>query len=162
MYKLKAASLVAGEPRNFATNVLTIAVPPENPAKISSFGDLAKPGVNVVICAPQVPCGAATEKVEAATGTMLKPVSEESAVTDVLGKVVSGEADAGLVYVTDARGAAGKVKAIPFDESAKAVTTYPIATVGASTHKELAAEFIDLVNGAEGQEVLATAGFGRP
>jgi molybdate transport system substrate-binding protein len=162
MDKLKAASLVDGKPENFATNVLTIAVPPDNPAGISSFTDLARPGTTVVVCAPQVPCGAATEKVEAAAGTTLAPASEESAVTDVLGKVVSGEADAGLVYVTDAKAAAGKVKAIAFDESAAAVNTYPIATVGSSMHKELAARFIDLVNGAEGRRVLAAAGFGRP
>jgi molybdate transport system substrate-binding protein len=162
MDKLKAASLVAGEPEDFATNVLTIAVPPDNPANISSFADLARPGVTVVVCAPQVPCGAATEKVEAATGTTLKPASEESAVTDVLGKVISGEADAGLVYVTDAQGAAGKVKSVPFQESGEAVNTYPIATVGTSAHQELAAEFVDLVSGEAGRKVLDEAGFGRP
>lgn len=162
MDKLKTASLLAGEPENFATNVLTIAVPPDNPAGISSFADLAKPGTTVVVCAPQVPCGAATEKVEAATGTTLKPASEESAVTDVLGKVVSGEADAGLVYVTDAKGAAGKVKAVPFKESGEAVNTYPIATVGGSAHQELAADFVNLVTGESGRAVLGAAGFGSP
>ncbi|MCG2620754.1 molybdate ABC transporter substrate-binding protein [Arthrobacter sp. I2-34] len=162
MDKLAAASLVAGKPENFATNVLTIATPPDNPAGITSFADLAKPGVTVVVCAPQVPCGAAAQKVEAASGTTLKPASEESAVTDVLGKVVSGEADAGLVYVTDAKGAAGKVKEVPFPEAKDAVNTYPIAAVGTSAQKELGAEFIDLVTGEEGRKVLGAAGFGRP
>ena len=77
MDKLTDAGLVDGTPANFATNVLEIAVPPGNPAGITSFADLAKPGVKVVVCAPQVPCGAATEKVEKATGVTLKPVSEE-------------------------------------------------------------------------------------
>jgi molybdate transport system substrate-binding protein len=162
MTKLSEAKLIDGTASNFATNVLEIAVPPANPASISSFADLAKPGVKVVVCAPQVPCGAATDKVEQATGTTLEPVSEESSVTDVLGKVTSGEADAGLVYVTDVTTAGGKVKGIPFAESGKAVNTYPIATVGASKNKDLAAAFIAMVTGSEGKKVLNDAGFGTP
>ncbi len=162
MTKLADAKLVDGTPVDFATNVLEIAVPPSNPASIASFADLAKPGVKVVICAPQVPCGAATKTVEEASGTTLKPVSEEASVTDVLGKVTSGEADAGLVYVTDVKGAGDKVKGIPFQESAKAVNTYPIATVETSKNKELAAAFIDTVTGSEGKKVLTDAGFGTP
>ena len=104
MTKAVDAGLVAGEPVDFATNTLTIVTPPGNPKGIASFADLAKPGTTVVVCAPQVPCGSATEKVEKATGVTLAPVSEESAVTDVLGKITSGQADAGLVYVTDAEG----------------------------------------------------------
>ena len=162
MDKLSDAKLIDGAASNFATNVLEIAVPPANPASIRSFADLAKPGVKVVVCAPQVPCGSATEKVEQATGTTLKPVSEESSVTDVLGKVTSGEADAGLVYVTDVRNAGGKVKGITFSESDQAVNTYPIAAVGSSKNKELAKAFIAMVTGSEGRKVLSDAGFGTP
>ncbi|MFF2246062.1 molybdate ABC transporter substrate-binding protein [Arthrobacter sp. NPDC058130] len=162
MTQLSDAKLIDGEPTNFATNVLEIAVPPANTANIASFADLAKPGVKVVVCAPQVPCGSATDKVEQATGTALTPVSEESSVTDVLGKVTSQEADAGLVYVTDVKTARDKVKGIPFSESEKAVNTYPIATVGASKNKDLANAFIMAVTGAEGRKVLADAGFGTP
>ena len=75
MAKLTDANLIDGTPANFATNVLEIAVPPSNPASVASFADLAKPGVKVVVCAPQVPCGSATETVEKATGTTLTPVS---------------------------------------------------------------------------------------
>ena len=162
MAKLSDAKLIDGAASNFATNVLEIAVPPANPASIRSFADLAKPGVKVVVCAPQVPCGSATEKVEQATGTTLKPVSEESSVTDVLGKVTSGEADAGLVYVTDVRNAGGKVKGITFSGSDQAVNTYPIATVGSSKNKELAKAFIAMVTGSDGRKVLSDAGFGTP
>jgi molybdate transport system substrate-binding protein len=162
MTKLSDAKLIDGTASNFATNVLEIAVPPSNPASISSFADLAKPGVKVVVCAPQVPCGAATDKVEQAAGTALTPVSEESSVTDVLGKVTSGEADAGLVYVTDVKTAGDKVKGIPFAESDKAVNTYPIATVGTSKNKDLAAAFVATVTGSEGKKVLNDAGFGTP
>ncbi len=162
MAKLSDAKLLDGTAKNFATNVLTIAVPPSNPASISSFADLAKPGVKVVVCASQVPCGSATQTIEKATGTTLKPVSEESSVTDVLGKVASGEADAGLVYVTDVKGAGDKVKGITFPEADKAINTYPIGTVGTSKNKDLAAAFIALVTGSEGKKVLGDAGFGTP
>ncbi|BCW37778.1 molybdate-binding protein [Arthrobacter sp. StoSoilA2] len=162
MTRLSDAKLVDGTATNFATNVLEIAVPPSNPASIASFADLGKPGVKVVVCAPQVPCGSAAETIEKATGTTLKPVSEESSVTDVLGKVTSQEADAGLVYVTDIRNAGDKVKGIPFPESDKAVNTYPIATVGASRNKELATAFIGMVTSSEGKKVLNDAGFGTP
>ncbi|MGO4192500.1 molybdate ABC transporter substrate-binding protein [Arthrobacter sp. YAF17] len=162
MAKVSDASLVEGSPADFATNVLTIVVPPVNPASVTSFADLARPGVKTVICAAQVPCGAATKTLEQKTGTTLKPVSEEASVTDVLGKVVSGEADAGLVYVTDVRTAGDKVKEIPFPEASQAVNTYPIAAVRTSKNKELAAAFIAAVTGPEGRRILSGAGFGTP
>ena len=103
MDKAAKAGLVAGAPVNFASNTLTIVVAPDNPKGITSVADLARPGLNVVVCAPQVPCGAATRRIETRPAVSLTPVSEESSVTDVLNKVTSGQADAGLVYVTDAR-----------------------------------------------------------
>jgi molybdate transport system substrate-binding protein len=162
MTKAVDAGLVAGDPVNFATNTLTIVTPPGNPKKIASFADLAKAGTQVVVCAPQVPCGSATQKVEQSTGVTLTPVSEESAVTDVLGKITSGQADAGLVYVTDAKGAGDKVTEVPFPESNGAVNTYPIAALKASKNPAAAQKFVDLVSGPGGQKVLAAAGFAAP
>ena len=156
------ASSVSGKPVNFATNTLEIAVPPDNPAEVKSLQDLAKPGAKVVLCAPEVPCGAAAQKVEKSSGVTIKPVSEEQAVTDVLTKVESGEADAGLVYVTDVKGADSKVKGITFPESSSAVNTYPIAVLSKSKNATLAQQFMDLVTGAQGQSVLAAAGFAKP
>ena len=162
MGKATSDGLVTGSPVAFATNTLEIAVPPDNPAQITSFADLARPGVRVVVCAPQVPCGAATQKVETATGTDLTPVSEENAVTDVLGKVTSGEADAGLVYVTDVKAAGAKVLGVPFTESEEAVNTYPVAALKGSSQAELADAFVRTVTSSEGRQVLADAGFGAP
>jgi molybdate transport system substrate-binding protein len=162
MDKAAADDLVKGSPVNFASNTLEIAVPPDNPATITSFADLAEAGVKVVVCAPQVPCGSATQKVEAATGVTLTPVSEESSVTDVLNKVTSGEADAGLVYKTDVQTAGDKVLGVPFTESGEAVNVYPIAVLAGSKNAELAQEFVDLVTGDDGQRVLSDAGFGKP
>ena len=96
---------------------------------------------------------------ETNTGVTLTPVSEENSVTDVLGKVTSGQADAGLVYVTDAKNAGDKVTEVTFPEAAAVVNVYPIATLTAATQPELATKFVDLVTGPEGQQVLAAAGF---
>ena len=160
MVKAEQAELLAGDPVNFASNTLTIVTAPGNPKKVASFADLNRPGVSVVVCAPQVPCGSATEKVERATGTELNTVSEESSVTDVLNKVTTGQADAGVVYITDALGAGDKVATVNFAESA--VNTYPIAVLKDAPKPDLAKKFVDLVTGEHGQKVLSEAGFAKP
>jgi molybdate transport system substrate-binding protein len=162
MDKAVSAHAVEGTPVSFASNTLEIAVPPDDPAGVRSLRDLAMPATKVVLCAPEVPCGAAALKVEAAAKVRIKPVSEEQSVTDVLTKVESGEADAGLVYVTDVRAAGAKVRGVTFPESSDAVNTYPIAALATSRHPALAKEFVDLVTGGEGRSVLAHAGFAKP
>ena len=156
------SDLVVGTPQDFATNTLTIAVPAGNPAGITDLASLAEPGVQLVLCAPQVPCGRAAEKVEGSAGVTLSPVSEEQSVTDVLGKVTSGEADAGLVYVTDAASAGDAVEQIDLPEAEAAVNTYPLAVVAGTSQEELATEFTQEVLGKRGQEVLAAQGFQAP
>ncbi|MFI0465125.1 molybdate ABC transporter substrate-binding protein [Saccharopolyspora sp. 5N102] len=153
---------LVGTPEVLATNQLTIVVPPGNPAGIASLADLAAPGRTVVVCAPQVPCGSATQKVAQASGVQLKPASEESDVKSVLQKVVAGEADAGLVYVTDAKAAGDEVQAVDFPESQQAINTYPIATVTAAPEAQLAAEFMAFARGPIGRDVLGKHGFGAP
>ena len=160
--RVAAEGLTAGDPVPFATNVLQIATPPGNPAGVTGFTDLARPGVDVVVCAPQVPCGAAARAVQASTGVTLSPVSEESSVTDVLGKVAAGEADAGLVYVTDVRAAGGAVTGVPLPEAADVVNTYPIAALRGAAEPGLARDFVAYVTGPEGRAVLGAAGFGTP
>ncbi|MBY8858856.1 molybdate ABC transporter substrate-binding protein [Nocardia sp. CA2R105] len=162
MQKVVKTKRITEQPRNFATNVLTIVTPPGNPKHVATLADLANPDLKVVVCAPQVPCGSATKKVEAASHVTLTPVSEESDVTDVLAKVTSGDADAGLVYVTDASSAGNKVTTVSFPESSGAVNTYPIAAVADSKHAELAKQFDELVTGPDGRAALAKAGFGAP
>jgi len=161
MDKAQRAGLLANQSVNFASNTLTIAVAPGNPKHISSFRDLDRPGLNVVVCAPQVPCGSATQKVETAAGVQLKPVSEESSVTEVLNKVTTGQADAGLVYVTDVLAAGDRASSVSFPEAAGAVNTYPIATLAQSKNAVLANKFVEMVTGPTGQEVLTKAGFGK-
>ncbi len=162
MKKLSDAGLVAGSPIDFASNVLTLVVPPNNPANITSFADAARPGVKLVTCAPQVPCGAASASDAKTAGLTLNPVSEELNVTSVLGKVTSGEADAGLVYVTDAKTAGSKVKAVPLGLDQPTVNHYPIAAVKGTAAPTEAHAFMSLVTGPQGQKVLQDAGFDAP
>lgn len=154
------AGLAAGAPAVFTTNKLQIAVAPGNPKGVAGFADLNKSGVITVVCAPQVPCGAATEKVEKATGITLTPASEEPDVKSVLSKVTSGNADAGLVYVTDVKDADATVDGVSFPEADNAVNDYPIAALKNAGQPELAGEFVELVRGPEGQKALEAAGFG--
>lgn len=156
------AGQTANAPKIFATNVLQIATVPGNPKGIATFADLAKPGLKVVVCAPQVPCGAAAEKIEQATGVTLTPVSEEPDVKSTLGKVTTGNADAGLVYVTDVLSAGAIVQGVSFPEAAQAKTNYPIAVLKSAPQAALAAKFVELVTGDAGQKALAAAGFGAP
>lgn len=159
MAKAAQAGVRGGDSAVFASNILTIVTPPGNPANITTFADLAKPGVSLVVCAPQVPCGAATTKVAAGAGVALSPVSEESSVTDVLAKVTSGQADAGLVYVTDAKSAGAKVTTIEFPESATVVNEYPIARTLGGGNPDGGDQFIDLVLSEDGRKVLQEQGF---
>lgn len=156
------AGLLSGDPTNFAANTLVITTAPGNPKHIGSFADLAKPGLSVVTCQRPVPCGAATRRIEDSTAVHLNPVSEEPSVTDVLNKVITGQADAGLVYVTDARSAGNKVATVDFPEAAAAVNVYPIAVLKRAAHTLLAQKFVALVTSGAGQQILGQSGFQRP
>ncbi|MGV0626342.1 molybdate ABC transporter substrate-binding protein [Mycolicibacter minnesotensis] len=162
MDRLGQAGLLDGEPKPFASNTLVIVTAPGNPHAVRSFADLAEPGLAVVVCQRPVPCGDATHRVEQATGVAVRPVSEEPDVTDVLSKVTTGAADAGVVYRTDARHAGDKVATVEFAEAAGAVNSYPIALLRDAPRLGPARAFVDLVTGEPGQRVLRAAGFGRP
>ncbi|OBH21828.1 MULTISPECIES: molybdate ABC transporter substrate-binding protein [unclassified Mycobacterium] len=162
MNTVAKAGLLAGDPTNFASNTLVIVTAPGNPKRVGSFSDLARPGLGVVVCQQPVPCGSATQRVEDSTGVRLHPVSEEPSVTDVLNKVTTGQADAGLVYVTDARGAGNKVTTVSFPEAAGAVNRYPIAVLKHAPQPTLAQRFVAMVTGAAGQDILARSGFAKP
>ena len=151
---------LVGDQTEFATNVLTLIVPKGNPKNITGL-DSSLDGANLVICAPEVPCGEATKKLAAALGVTLNPVSEEQKVTDVRGKVESGEADAGIVYTTDAAAAKDKADKIDIPDGG-VVNHYPIAQTASPENAAGAKVFIDAVTGKTGQEVLAKYGFGKP
>ena len=158
--KTAAEQKLVGDQTEFATNVLTLIVPKGNPKKITGL-DSSLDGANLVICAPEVPCGEATKKLAEAQGVTLNPVSEEQKVTDVRGKVESGEADAGIVYTTDAAAAKDKADKIDIPDGG-VVNHYPIAQTASPENAAGAKVFIDAVTGKTGQEVLAKYGFGKP
>ncbi|GAB3710890.1 molybdate ABC transporter substrate-binding protein [Mariniluteicoccus flavus] len=162
MGRARTAKLVTDEPVVVATNTLVIAVQPGNPRGVRAYADLARPGLALVRCAPQVPCGAAAAKAELAAGVATKPVSEENSVSDVLGKVTSGQADAGLVYATDVARSQGKAEAVRFPEAAGVVNRYPIAPLAASHDSARSKAFAAFVAGPKGRQTFARAGFGQP
>ena len=158
--KTAADQKLVGSQTEFATNVLTLIVPKGNPKRITGL-DSSLDGANLVICAPEVPCGEATKKLANALGITLNPVSEEQKVTDVRGKVESGEADAGIVYTTDAAAAKDKADKIDIPDGG-VVNHYPIAPTAKPENPAGAQVFIDTVTGKAGQEILAKYGFGKP
>ena len=158
--KTAADQKLVGNQTEFATNVLTLIVPKGNPKKITGL-DSSLDGANLVICAPEVPCGEATQKLSSALGVTLNPASEEQKVTDVRGKVESGEADAGIVYTTDAAAAKDKADKIDIPDGG-VVNHYPIAQTAKPENPAGAQVFIDAVTGKTGQEILAKHGFGKP
>jgi molybdate transport system substrate-binding protein len=159
-------------PQPFATNRLVLILPPSNPANITSLADLTRPGIKLVVAGPTVPAGAYTRKVltnlDASYGAkydskvLANVVSNEDSVTGVVQKVQLGEADAGFVYVTDAKSAGGAVKPIELPTAAQAIATYPIATVKAGSHQTEGRQYVDFVLSPAAQAVLASYEFGPP
>jgi len=148
---------LATDPVVFATNTLELVVPAGNPGGVTGVGDLADPDLVVVLCAAEVPCGAASQRVLDLAGVQPSADSYEQDVTAVLTKVALGEADAGLVYVTDVRTAGDAVEGIAVPEAAQVVNEYPIAAIGDSP---AAAEFVAWV--LSSSSMFEGRGFGAP
>jgi len=155
-----AAAAIAST--NFASNVMEIAVPSNNPASVTGLSDLAKPAVKVALCQVAVPCGATAAKVFKNAKLTVTSVTQEIDVKAVLAKVTLGEVDAGVVYVTDVRAAGAKVKGIQIPSNVNASTVYPIATLTRAPNKATAAAFTDYVLSAVGVSVLTADGFAKP
>lgn len=165
MAKVVGEGLVTADPVAFATSSLQIAVAPGNPLGIETLADLATPRANgtppvVVICAPEVPCGAASQQLLERDGVALEPASEEQNVTAVLTKVAGGEADAGLVYRSDVLRADGDVEGIEIEGSIEAAGRYLIAPLSGSQAPEAAAAFAAFMTTPGAQRLLEELGFG--
>lgn len=158
---MKAAGDHATTPHDqFATNVLVLATKPGNPDHLHSLEDLSK--VTWVRCDPSAPCGKVADEVLAAQHVTAKPASLEVDARSTLDKIVSGEADAGLVYASDAKSAGSSVTAVPIPGAASAKADYYISPLTQSTDTSLAKAWVALVTGPKGQAALAKAGFGKP
>lgn len=153
---------LAADPTIFARNTLVVVTPKGNPAGITTLADLAKSSAKVVLCEPEVPCGAASQKLLTAQDVKVTPVSQEQNVTAVLTKVRTGEADAGLVYKTDAATASGEVTSFTPDGADQVVNSYPIVALKDAPNATAAKAFVAFITGADGQKILASFGFDKP
>jgi molybdate transport system substrate-binding protein len=153
---------LVGDPQAFASNLLQIVVEKGNPKGVKDLDDLASSDLKVVLTAPEVPAGKYAGQALDRQGVTVKPVSLEDNVKAVVGKVSLGEADAGIVYVTDVTAGGSKVEGVDIPTEHNVVATYPIATVKASRSRDQAQAFMDLVRSAEGQQVLERYGFLPP
>lgn len=159
MDKVVDTGLTVGEPELFASNVITIAVAPGNPKGVTGLEDLANPDLALVLCEDEVPCGAVSKRVFDAAQISVAPVSKEQNVTSVSTKVASGEADAGLIYVTDVKASDGSLEAVEIEGAEEFANLYPIVPVENGGDLEVAEAFIELVLSEAGQAVLEKFGF---
>jgi molybdate transport system substrate-binding protein len=152
----------ASNPQNFAKNVMEVAVPPGNPAKVTSVNDLAKSSVKTALCQPAVPCGVVAAEVFKNAKITVKPVTLQPDVKSVLTQVELGNVDAGMVYVTDVMAAGSKVKGVTIPADVNASTTYPIAALTHSQYPSIAQAFVAYVLSPTGEQELTAAGFEQP
>ncbi|MFL6225165.1 MAG: molybdate ABC transporter substrate-binding protein [Actinomycetes bacterium] len=153
---------LVGTPQNFASNLLQIVVEKGNPKGVKTLDDLANPDLKVVLAAPDVPAGKYADEALNTAKVTVKPVSEEDNVKAVVTKVSLGEADAGIVYVTDVTAGGDKVQGVDIPKDQNVTATYPIASVKAGKAQDKAQAFMDLVLSDQGQQVLKQYGFLPP
>jgi molybdate transport system substrate-binding protein len=160
---LDAAAKYAGEPVvAVASNSMTIAVAPGNPKRIRGPADLRRPGLRVALGAPMVPVGRYAHQVLAKSGGRIRPGSEEISSRMVLTRVRTGEADAGIVYITDLRAAGAAASSVPIPAEQNVTADYLAAPVAKSPHHEAATAFVSWLAGPACQQVLRRHGFLPP
>jgi molybdate transport system substrate-binding protein len=159
MQKVVTGGFALTAPTVFAHNKLEIAVQAGNPKHISSVSDLTNSAVKVDVCAPGVPCGTYATTVFGKAGVKVTPVSQEQDVKSVLTKVGLGEADAGIVYVTDVKSAGSQVQGVVIPDTQNVVAEYPLVELKATQNDAAAKAFVSYVVGPDGQKVLADFGF---
>ncbi|MEZ4660923.1 MAG: molybdate ABC transporter substrate-binding protein [Caldilineaceae bacterium] len=168
---LQSGRIDGAAQRVFAHNRLVVVLPGDNPAGLATLEDLRKPGLKIVLAAAEVPAGqyalefldkaAASDSLGAGyrDAVLANVVSYETNVRAVLSKVVLGEADAGIVYASDAAAQSDQIQQISIPDELNTIASYPIAPLADSEHFALAQQFVDYVLGPDGQKVLAAYGF---
>jgi molybdate transport system substrate-binding protein len=172
---IKSGQVISGTEKTFVRNRLVVVYPKENPGELNSLKDLAKPGLKIVLANKSVPVGTYTldflgkasklpeYTAEYSATVLANVVSYEENVRAVLSKVTLGEADAGIVYSTDAATITdGSIRTLDIPDDLNTIATYPIAAINIAKNAELAQKFVDYVLGPEGQQVLAKYGFISP
>lgn len=149
-------------PLPFAHNLPALIVPSGNPAGIHALADLTRTGVVVALCQKEVPCGRVAHLLLEEAGVPVPRATIEPDVGSVRAKVLAGEADAGIVYRTDLRAGTGTLEEVPLPEGPTPTTRYSAAVARNTPQEAAAARFRDFLSGAEGQALLADAGFLPP
>ena len=160
--KLVAAGLTSGAAQVFARNRLTIVTASGNPKHVRGLADLARTDLKVLLCAPAVPAGRYAREALSKAQVMVAPASEEQSVKAVIGKIALGEADAGIVYVTDLLDARGNVAGVAIPAVHNVVATYPLALLENGRSAAVARAFAEFVLSPHGQRVLLARGFVVP
>lgn len=150
------------KPRAFAANEMVMVVHPERAGEITSIEDTLAGDVNLVLCDSNVPCGRLSQTLSEENRINVAPVSLEHSVGDVLGKVTTGEADAGWVYRTDAQAAGAAVDIVEIPRANEHPNTLYAAVATDSRNPEQAQRFLDMLTGDESAELLLDAGFVLP
>jgi molybdate transport system substrate-binding protein len=154
-----------GSTKIFASNHLVIAVPASNPAGITNVGQLVSKHPSMVVAAPAVPLGGDTQQLFENLGipmSKLHIVDQGTNAEEVLAELTTGNADAGVVYYTDALSAGSKLKTIPFPPKAQASNVYPMGILTGTSHKQAAQWWVNLIFGPTGQTEFKKLGFGAP
>jgi molybdate transport system substrate-binding protein len=159
MQKALDGDIVTGPARPFTTNRLEIVVAPGNPKRIARLADLARSDLVFVSEAPAVPAGKYAAQVLAAAGVKVDARSQEADVKAVVSKVALGEADAGIVYITDVIAAGTRVSGVAIPRNQNVVATYPIAVARAAHNRAAADAFITFLLSSDGQKLLQGFGF---
>lgn len=154
-----AGGAVSGEPTIFARNTLALIVPTGNPGGVTGLADLAREELRVAICAPEVPCGAAAQRLLQTAGVTAAPDTLATDVKEAASLVALGEADVSLVYRTDAAAEGEAVETIDVPESDQVVNDYPVAVLVDAPNPEAAQVVRDAITGEPGQQILGDAGF---
>jgi molybdate transport system substrate-binding protein len=162
MGQLESAGLLKEPPQVFALNELAIIVEAGNPQNVQDLADLADPNLKVVLAAEEVPAGAYARQSLEAAGVEVQPVSLEEDVKAVVSKVSLGEADAGIVYVTEVKAAGSAVGSVPIPREHNVVARYPIAVLKEAPNENPADDFVALVLSEDGRAALSAAGFNLP
>lgn len=153
-------ALTGGEPVPFASNILTLVTPVDDPGGVCDVTDLDSADVTFAVCVPDAPCGQAAQALLALDDVAASPTTEQENVKSVLTQVTTGQVDAGLVYVTDAQAAGDQVRTVAIENASEVVNSYPIAVLADAADPSAARAWVDLVTSPEGQRVLKSYGFG--
>lgn len=154
------ASIRAGRPVTvIASNTMMLAVPVDNPGQVAALADLANPDLTVVLCVSSAPCGAAADSILTRAGITPTIASRELDAEATITKVRLGEADAAIVYRSDALTAGPSVRGLPIDPADNVTVTYPLITL---TDSPLAAELVAHLTSPAGAEAIAAGGFLPP